>query len=374
MCAANAAKRTIEHLEDCVLKDLSKKLISPLKTFIPSLQDVSITKEDRLFPLQRYRNEFDVLINDGTTTSIKSKGDGIKSLVTLAILQDKKADGSASVVAIEEPESHLHPGAMHSLVDVINKMAENSQVIISTHNPLFVSQNRLSSNIIIDQGTVRAAKSISEIRSILGVLPSDNLQNARFVLVVEGEDDKIALERLLPLYSESIKAALKNNSLVLKPLGGASNLAHDLLDLKNNLCQYVVLLDNDTAGRNAADKAKEKGLLKDNQFRYTICNGLPEAEFEDCIKPAVYADALKAEFGVDIRKKGPRRKKWSDRMKDIFLSQGVPWSERTENKVKEIVANSIPRNAKSKDTILIAEKATFLDGLVAIIEAMITKS
>lgn len=368
------AKRTIDHLEDCVLEDLSKKLVDPLKTFIPSLQDVSITREDRFFPLQRYRNDFDVLINDGITTSIKSKGDGIKSLVALAILQDKKTEGSASVVAIEEPESHLHPGAMHSLVDVINKMAENSQVIISTHNPLFISQNRIGSNIIVDQGTVRAAKNISEIRTILGVLPSDNLQNARFVLVVEGEDDKISLEKILPLYSDSIKNALKNNSLVIKPLGGASNLAHDLLDLKNNLCQYVVLLDNDNAGKNAANKAKEKGLLKDNQLRYTICNGLPEAEFEDCIKPVIYSETIKEKYGVDIKKRGSRKKKWSDRMRDIFLSQGASWSEQTESNVKELVANSIPRNAKTKDSILIAEKATFLEGLVTITETMISKN
>lgn len=139
---------------------------------------------------------------------------------------------------------------------------------------------------------------ILEKREILGVLPSDNLKNSRYVLVVEGEDDRIALTKILPAYSEKIKMALRGNQLVIKALAGAGNLSHDLYDLKSSMCKFVVLLDNDKAGAEAYKKAKENGVLKESEVRFTICNGSPEAEFEDCLKVNVYADAIKRSLAL----------------------------------------------------------------------------
>lgn len=366
------AQKRIDDLEQSVLDDISRKLKEPLKTFIPTLSSVAIEQDKARNAALRFYNDIDVIIDDGQATSIDNKGDGIKSLVTLAILQDKKNTTGTSVVAIEEPESHLHSGAIHSLVDVINKMTENNQVIITTHNPLFVCQNSIASNIIVDNGTVRTAKDIGEIRELLGVQPSDNLQNARFVLVVEGEDDRIALLKILPLYSDAIKAALKNNSLVIKPLHGASNLSHDLLDLRTSMCKYVVLMDHDQAGIEAAEKAQKKGYLKSNQLRYTISNGMVQSEFEDCIKPSVYKERISEEYGINIAvKEFKSNMKWSDRMRAVFLSQGMKWSDSVEKQVKMVAAECVSACNDSVDKIVIKQKSTFLHGLVSITEEMV---
>ena len=372
------AQEKVDLLEQKVLDNMSQKLLAPLSTFLPNLKQISLKRikddyyERLLLPF--YREEIDVIIDDGIPTSISTKGDGIKSLVTLAILKDQKVDQRASIIAIEEPESHLHSGAIHGLVDVISKMSKNSQVIITTHNPLFVQQNKLMSNILVDNGTARPAKSIAEIRNILGVWPSDNLKNARFVLVVEGEDDKISLSKILPVYSEVIRNALSSNLLVIKPLAGASNLSHDLLDLKNNLCKYAVLLDNDKAGEEAANKAINNNLLRESEIRFTICNGSPRAEFEDCLNPKIYKDAILNEFNVSLDCTEFRgNNKWSDRVKNAFLSQGAQWNDKVEEKVKYFVANSIPEkfNLSSIKDILIENKAGFIKGIVNILEKMI---
>ena len=367
------AQNRINKLEQDVLDNIAIKLVGPLKAFLPELISVAIEKERwRGVNSIRLINDIDVIINDGQATSINDKGDGIKSLVTLAILQDRNNTGGTSVIAIEEPESHLHSGAIHSLLEVINNMTSNNQVILTTHNPLFVSRNKISSNIIVDSGTVRPAKSITEIRDLLGVLPSDNLQNARFVLVVEGEDDKIALNKILPLLSDIIKNAIKNNVLVIKPLLGASNLSHDLLDLQTNMCQYVVLLDYDKAGMEAAEKAQAKGYLKVNQLKYTVTHGQPQAEFEDCIKPSVYKERIENEFGVSLSvKEFKNNSKWSDRLKDVFTSQGSIWNDSIEKQAKLIVANCISESDDDIESILIKQKSTFLNGLVKITEDML---
>jgi len=371
------AQRKVIELEDEILKRMSDSLYDPLSIFLPELKSITLRRtsdeyHDYLLPF--YRDEIDVIIDDGIATSITNKGDGIKSLVTLAILKEKRFFDGASIIAIEEPESHLHSGAIHSLVDVITKMSENNQVIITTHNPLFVQQNILASNIIVDKGTARPAKNIAEIRKVLGVLPSDNLRNARFVVVVEGEDDKTALAKLLPFYSEVIKNALSSNLVIIKPLGGASNLSHDLADLKNSMCRYVALLDYDEAGKAASERAKNAGLLKDAEVKFTICNGSPQAEFEDCLKPDLYRDVILGTFGVDINVPAFRgSNKWSERMRATFLSQGSEWNDRIEQKVKETVARAIPEKitASNINSVVIKQKSGFIQGLTLAIEQMI---
>lgn len=366
----------VNKIEEGVLNKIAQQLKEPLGSFLPNIHDVQIKRYKK-----NYRNRYsigsiDVIIDDGTPTSIYSKGDGIKSLVTLAILKDKRNKLGASVIAIEEPESHLHSGAIHSLVNVINKMSENNQVIITTHNPLFVQQNNLSSNIIVDKGTARPAKSISEIRDILGVWPSDNLRNARFVLVVEGENDRTALTKILPLYSNKIKNAINSNQLVIKSLGGVGNLNHVLFDLKNNMCKFIVLLDNDKAGNAAADKAIETGFLKDSEVKFTICNGSPEAEFEDCLNKKFYQSLINKDYGVDINKKEFKSNGvWSDRLEKTFISQGSRWNNAIEEKVKSQIAQYLFDNItyENINDFIVEQKSTFITGVVDAIESMLNQ-
>lgn len=368
------AQHRVNELQQNMLDEMSSQLLEPLQAFLPSIQSVAIkrTSEDLLYRFGR--GDVDVIINDGVATSIRNKGDGIKSLVTLAILKDKRASAGASVIAIEEPESHLHSGAIHSLVDVIHKISDNSQVIITTHNPLFVQQNNIASNILVDQGTARPAKNVAEIRNLLGVLPSDNLKNARFVLVVEGEDDAIALSKILPCYSETVGDALRNNMIVIKPLGGAGNLSHDLADLKHCMCKYVVLLDNDRAGIDAAEKAIRNGLATEAEIKYTTCPGSSETEFEDCLQPSHYKDIILEKFSVNINCAEFRgNAKWSERMKQAFLSQGTRWTDTVESKVKMSVANGIPDQISEINTVIIPQKSGFLKGIAAAIDRLISE-
>ena len=186
----------IKSLQQKKLDEIAARILRPLNIFLPSVNAVSIRlNEDYQNLLQE--DKPDVIIDDGNATSITYKGDGIKSLTAIAMLNAITPENMVSVVAIEEPESHLHPEAIHQLVKTINLIAESKQVIITTHNPLFVYRNSLSSNIVVNNGSAKPAKNIKEIRDVLGVIPSDNLINAQFVLVVEGDDDKIALIALL---------------------------------------------------------------------------------------------------------------------------------------------------------------------------------
>lgn len=362
------ALETIAELQQPILDELAARVQVPLQEFLPSIKSVKleISEVSRRYSL---RQNVSVVVDDGTATSLEHKGDGVKSLAALGLLKSKNARKGASILAIEEPESHLHPAAIHQVNEIIQSIAKTSQVIITTHNPLFVDRLDVKSNIIVTDGAATAAKSIASIRDLLGIKASDNLTHANYALVVEGEEDAFALKALLPALSEKIGKALKNNFLIIEPIGGAGNLSYKLSLLKNSLCATHTLLDGDDAGRNAYAKAEKDSLVSVASCTFINCMGMAEAEFEDCIDLDIYKDAVLTELGVDLASPKFRgNDKWSQRLRTTFLDQGKPFSDLLSARTKYVVASAInrnPRNALNK------HKRNSIDALVSALERMV---
>ncbi|WP_434429034.1 toprim domain-containing protein [Aeromonas veronii] len=212
-------------------------------------------------------------------------------------------------------------------------------------------------------------KNISSIRDTLGIKASDNLTHANYALVVEGEEDAISLRSLLPLLSDKIAKALRNNMLIIEPIGGAGNLSYKLSLLRNSLCAVHILLDGDQAGREAYNKAEKDSLISVANCTFINCNGMKEAEFEDCINLDTYYDVILNEQGVDLKSTKFRgNEKWSQRMRNVFLDQGKPFTDELLMKSKYHVASAITKNPKNS---LNEHKRNSIDAMVKSLERMI---
>lgn len=363
------ALETIATLQRPILKNLAQKIKEPVAKFLPNIKNVDIVISENL-RMSSVRRDVDVIIDDGFATSIEYKGDGVKSLATLALLRNKYSIDGASIIAIEEPESHLHPSAIHQLKDIIFELSKENQVIISTHNPLFVDRNNIASNIIINDRTAKPAKHIKEVRDVLGIQASDNLVNANYALVVEGSEDTVSLKALLPVLSNKLATAIKNHMLVIDDIGGASNLSYKLSLLSNSLCITYVLLDNDKSGNEAYDKAEQKGLISLKNCTFIMCQGMKEAEFEDVLNFDLYKLTIQEKFGVnlDIKEFRNSAKKWSERVKDAFLKQGKLWNDKIESEVKMVVADCVKQQPSNA---LNPHKRSSIDALVVGLEEII---
>lgn len=178
------------------LEDLSQRIKAPLSTFMPSIKKVTLNLEERMSRNSVLKSkELQIYIDDGVSTPLSLKGDGVKSLTTMAILS--KTTAKNRIIIIDEPEAHLHPEAIHYLKNVLFKLASENQLVISTHSPIFVNRTSISSNIIIDNHKAQPAKRIDQIRTTLGVKTSDNLLYADYVIVVEGPSDKAVIEHFI---------------------------------------------------------------------------------------------------------------------------------------------------------------------------------
>lgn len=360
-----AALQKIAGLQQPILDKVSSSIQKSLTQFLPGIKGVrvSIPSSARRVAL---RNQCQVEIDDGSMTLLEYKGDGVKSLAALGLLKDKEAFEGASVVAIEEPESHLHPGAMHSLREVLDLLTANNQVVLTTHCPLFVDRTSIGRNILIDRSKAKPARDISSIRSLLGVRASDNLVNASHVLLVEGDEDVIALSSILPAMSPIIAKALKQYHLVIEPIGGAGNLSYKLSLLSNALCVSHVLLDNDDSGKKAYAKAIEEKSLRVADATFVNCRGMVQSEMEDTFDLSAYQNEVLAEFGVDLADSSFRGSaKWSDRVRACFEKQGKPWNDAMKVQVKAVVAEAV---AKRPGDALNSHKRSAIDALVSALE------
>lgn len=361
------AVQTISSLQEPIMKRLEQAVKTTLSDFLPNVTDVSIRFDNRI-TLERYR-DVSIRINDGQNTDIQNKGDGVKSLVTLALLNNIHINESGmSVVAIEEPEAHLHPEAINRLRESIYSLSSKSQVIISTHNPLFVNREYVNKNIIVEEGVAKQATNIREIRNVLGVKASDNLYDAEVMLLVEGETDAISLKALLSNRSKKLKTAMTTHRLSIMPMGGTGGLSYYLTMTNQLIGQAVVFMDSDNAANQAINKALDQHLINNQNYLLCSCDGMKYAEFEDSIAINIYRQAVIDKYDVDLDtgKMKNKSKVWSENVKEIFNDAGKIWNEDVEKDIKYLVASCVNNNATNA---VDDSKCKVINKLVSIIES-----
>jgi predicted ATP-dependent endonuclease of OLD family len=368
-----SALSQIAKIQRPVLQELSKSVTATLKQFLPSVKKVRlrVSAEERVMALRRACS---IIVDDGAETNLKEKGDGVQSLAALSLMRHAallSAGGKSILLAIEEPETHLHSKALHQLRNVLQEITTKHQVVLTTHNPIFVNRERIVTNIVVTQNQAKPAQSLEEIRQCLGVRPSDNLRQAEIALVVEGHDDRVALTALLSSYSKVLKAALTSGVLGIDPLNGSGNLPYKLSLLRSTaLCAVFVFVDNDAAGKSAVEKAIGDGVLTKAEVKYAMCRGKDESELEDFYHQAVYEAAIDKHFSVKLVKPLMRgRKKWSDRMADCFQASGQIWDDAAKTAAKTFVAAEVA--AAPKKALNHAIRKPF-DALVAALEERVS--
>src|SRR5690606_36301429 len=131
-------------------------------------------------------------------------------------------------------------------------------------SPLFVNPAQLDSTIVVKTSKAAVAKSIAEVKEVRGVRLSDNLQSARLVTIVEGEDDVIILKAILQSRYPALEKAINAGDLVFDPLGGASNLSYKVRTYPSSATLVQCFLDSDAAGMSGVQKALSDAIIRDS--------------------------------------------------------------------------------------------------------------
>ena len=339
------ALETIDLLREPRLQEIGESVKDTLAHFLPNVTNVTIA-----LPEHRRRSvvsqSIEILVDDGHQTSLDMKGDGVQSLAAIALLRRSVMERGLSrslVLAVEEPESHLHPLAIRELRQVISQIAAEHQVIVTTHSPLLADPLQVEKNIIVRSSTVRPAKDVAAVRDCLGVRLEDNLQSAKLALVVEGKTDVQIIKSLLSAADATLANDIREGTLAVEPLGGGTNLRYRLSQYASGVCRYYVVVDGDQPGRQVIQKSLDEKLLLDADYRFVKLPGQNECEIEDLIEPDLYLEKIRGQFGIRLTsgQVKKRKSKWSTKMAALFEADGKVFSKDTKRDAKVLVADAV---------------------------------
>ena len=231
-------------------------------------------------------------------------GHGFQRSYLLALLQELAATGSSGaptlILACEEPELYQHPPQARHLAAVLHDLSHHSsQVIISTHSPLFVSGERFEDVRLVrkDSGSESSSvahMSLSEIASAVGtalgkqptqpegVLAKINqaLQSelnemffARRLVLVEGREDIAYILAYVNLMERSNDYRRLGCHIV--PANGKNQLLQPLVIAKHmNIPTYLVFDGDVNKAQNHETRAK---ITNDNSALLTLAD-MPDPE------------------------------------------------------------------------------------------------
>jgi energy-coupling factor transporter ATP-binding protein EcfA2 len=218
------------------------------------------------------------------------EGGGIQSTANLIYTLLAESAGGA-IFALEEPETHAHPGLQRRLYRALKELAGETQIFVASHSPTFVdrSAGRITWMVKLDAHGTSATplQNPAEVIQELGVRLSDVFL-ANKVLLVEGRSDEIAIA------SFAAHAGIELEDIQILSMEGkasAPRRLHDLVIATKGLVPAFLLLDKDA--NDEATAIRKEGLLGPENVHV-----LSRGTIEDYYPSDVVESAVK---GLDAR-------------------------------------------------------------------------
>lgn len=277
---------------------------------------------------------FEVQLSDDRIKDvlIENRGAGTQNNLIIALFRliAKLNVSDYLIFAMEEPENSLHPKAQRQLLSVLQDVSSKSQVIITTHSPVFIERTKFESNIIINRtlkgNSVAKTFNLSmlkDLRSDLGIRPSDTLLKGggNCALIVEGSTE----EDGFPTFMETIGLSEFRLGIAIIKANGS-----DFPKIKN-ICRLlysynikcVIVLDRD-AQKTADDLERCKSEIKNIENIFVLKNGT----IEDYYPLEIIVEVINTTFSPSVPVKTSEidsklsGKEKLDRIKKVMYEHG----------------------------------------------------
>ena len=208
-----AGNESVGELLDKVAAHLSRAMPRVIAKHDFAVRSVTDPSTDVLQDVTIFLNRGDDQV------SLMEQSDGVRQLMSMTLFD--LAEGTANVLAIDEPELHLHPTSQRTAADLLS--GEGNQKIIVTHSPYILHRFEPAEVIAVDRhGKCHQIKPIqfSKIEKVRAHWWSPRLLEAltsRFVIVVEGDADRVIVEAV----AEALGVDLDRLGAVVIELDGA---------------------------------------------------------------------------------------------------------------------------------------------------------
>ena len=198
-----------------------------------------------------------------------------------------------SLIAVEEPEIHLHASSQRALLKLVKELvqSEEHQFVITSHSTIFAQTTDDVGTVLVEKragsSTARRLLDSPGLLDLKHALGHENSDLFGFValLIVEGDTEESAL----PILAEDIGLDFVRSGIKLVNIRGAGKTTRieELLGyLKDSDTTPFVMLDNSPAVKAVTDDWIRTGLVKaENLFVW-------EKDFEDCFDDTIVTQAF----------------------------------------------------------------------------------
>lgn len=247
--------------------------------------------------------KFSVTLSDDRVDAveIQDRGAGTQNNLIIALFRliaESHVQGNF-IFAMEEPENSLHPKAQRQLLNVIQQISESTQVIVTTHSPVFIDRSRFESNILLTrtlQGNTVAKifdhNDLALVRTDLGIRASDALLKGggNCAILVEGNTE----EDGFPIFMEMLGLSEFQLGIAIINMGGSDFVkAKGIIQLlKSYDIPCVIVLDRD-AQQTADDLRRMQEDALDNLKQVFL---LQNGTIEDYYPTEIVAQVINQEL------------------------------------------------------------------------------
>jgi putative ATP-dependent endonuclease of OLD family len=254
----------------------------------------------------------------GEPRTLEELGTGEEQMLALAFAHAyAKAFHGGILLAIEEPEAHLHPLAQDWLARKVRKMASDGlQIVLTTHSPAFVDLLNVDGLGLVvkssgtgtsvvqrsrrevvrwctGHGAPAARTNVGNIQEFYDASATDEIKAGFFakrVVVVEGPTESLSI----PVYLAAVGLDCAKEGVAIVPAGGKGNLAKWWRLFTAYKIPTYIIFDNDreddTDGRKRLDALRTIGeadpdeVLSETDFRIENGYAVFGSNFEVCLR------------------------------------------------------------------------------------------
>lgn len=317
--AEEARRVYLQSLQASLLEPLRSQVQSQVGSLFPEITVAALVPD--VPTVQETLSSVDIQLGDAvTTTGLTDKGTGVRGAVLLSMLQYLAEQSKRSLVmAVEEPEAFLHPGAQDAIRGHLEALATRVDVslLVTTHSPYVVSRRddamvtelRKGADGFTSKGGV-STNDHERMADLLGPLFRDAgmaqvleraleiPESTEIVVITEGYTDGLFIKQVC----EATGRQDLLGGIHFKPAGSAAKVVlQAILTEAGTGLPVIALFDTDDQGKAAQERlTKFEWSTKQNVI---LLNTWPQAcrrhpvEIEDLL-PQRAVDPLVKKVGV----------------------------------------------------------------------------
>lgn len=248
-----------------------------------------------------------------------------------------------AILLLDDPGVFLHPTGHKDLLSLFDSyLANDVTTVYTTQVPFLIPRDKLNrirlvtkdadANSSVEEKWYKGKDTdvLAPIRAALGVTLGDSLFAGEITILAEGMSDRILIESVLrAIHRLGLRPLVELEKIEVLVGSGASGVLNFSLLLQIQNLPYVILLDNDDAGRVAAREFPDKGIPEERIFLLPTEGGR-DADIEDIFPPETYARAFHRIHGGKLNlaeaqvldKLGKGSGKVSNRAKSLLRESG----------------------------------------------------